>query len=549
MKNYVFIKSNIFRYTFVILVTMVSCSDDLDVVPKEQIADVQLWSDEGNADLFLNNIYGSVPSMDPNDPIENFSDNSITGQNGKYSLELYAQSNYTPSNAPNQWVRYTAIRKCNVFIENVNASNLDEEWKSLRLAEARYLRAYFYSLLWTYHGGVPIITDVLNQNEQGDEIFRARNTSQETFEFMTNELATIDADLPNIPEAPGRASRGAALTLKGWIELFNAGPLKNPGNDNTRWQQAADTYKKIIDSGTYELFPDYSTLFFEENQNNVEVIWAFQHLGGPSLGNTKDGNIGPRFVNGSLTAFAHITPTQDIVDDYVMANGLPITDPLSGYDPQKPFENREERFYESIVYDGTVWKGGEMIMKLGTESANAIDISNSGSSTRTGYYLKKTIDPRYAIAFNNQNSADWIIFRFAEVLLGYAEAQNEATGPNESVYEAINRVRERSELPNLPEGLSQGEMREAIYRERRIELAFEEKRFYDLLRLKQAETNLNGPLHAMVIRQIDGEWVYNVEPAAGGMRSFDPDKNYVLPIPQYAIDLNPKLEQNPNYGQ
>lgn len=160
----------------------------------------------------------------------------------------------------------------------------------------------------------------------------------------------------------------------------------------------------------YDLFPDYGTLFFEENANNEEVIFTFQHLGGTFLGNTKDGVIGPRFVNGSLTAFAHITPTQDIVDEYAMANGLPITDPASGYDAQKPYENREKRFYESVVYDGSMWKGAEMIMKLGVESANSIDISNSGNSTRTGYYLKKAIDPKYAIAFNNQNDADWIIF-------------------------------------------------------------------------------------------------------------------------------------------
>lgn len=547
MRSFFPIKTRTCIFVLLSMVTILACSDELDVVPKEQITDQQLWSETSNADLFLNDIYLSIPTIFPWDPTENFSDNSITGQNGNTSLVLYAQSNYTPDNAPNQWDRYTAIRKCNVFLENVTASDLDEDWKRLRTAEARFLRAYFYSLLWTYHGGVPIITEVLNQEEQGDEIFRARSTSQETFEFMTNELAAIEADLPDVPEAPGRVTRGAALALKGWIELYNASPLKNPGNDSDRWQLAADTYQKIIDSGVYDLFPDYGTLFFEENANNEEVIFTFQHLGGTFLGNTKDGVVGPRFVNGSLTAFAHLTPTQDLVDEYAMANGLPITDPMSGYDPQKPYENREKRFYESVVYDGSMWKGAEMIMKLGVESANSIDVSNSGISTRTGYYLKKAIDPRYAIAFDNQNDADWIIFRFAEVLLGYAEAQNEASGPDASVYEAINRVRERAELPGLPPGLSQDEMREAIYRERRVELAFEEKRFYDLLRLRLAEVNLNGPLHAMVIRQVDGEWVYSVEPAAGGMRIFDPNKNYLLPIPQYAMDLNPELEQNPNY--
>ena len=131
--------------------------------------------------------------------------------------------------------------------------------------------------------------------------------------------------------------------------------------------------------------------------------------------------------------------------------------------------------------------------------------------------------------------------------MSYAEAQNETVGPDQSVYAAVNLVRERSELPPLTDGLDKDEMRKAIHRERRVELAFEEKRWYDLIRLRLAEKNLNGTLHAMVIEQEGGEWVYNVVPAPGGRRSFDPAKNYFLPIPQAAIDRNPQLTQNPNY--
>ncbi|MBL7735965.1 MAG: RagB/SusD family nutrient uptake outer membrane protein [Chitinophagaceae bacterium] len=522
-----------------------SCKKFLEVVPKGQVSDLTLWATQDNADLFLNNIYAAIPTLDTGDPWENFSDNSLNGQAGRVSTNVYGPGIYTPANTPNRWGQYTNIRKCNLFIDRVTASDLPESWKKVRLAEARFLRAYFYSILWTYHGGVPIITDVLNISEQGDAVFRSRNTSEETANFIISECAAAEADLP-VSAQSGRVTKGAALTLKGYAELFNASPLKNPSNDLARWEQAATTYKKVIDLNKYSLFPDYTTLFYEESNNNVEVIFSRQHMGGTSLANYI-GQIGPRFVNGSLTGWGHVDPTQDLVDEYAMANGLPITDPGSGYDPQNPYVNREKRFYESIIYDGSVWLGATMIMKQGVGSLNATDLNNSSISTRTGYYVIKGVNPKYAGAQDNGNSANWIIFRYAEVLLSYAEARNEATGPDQSVYDAINAVRDRSDLPNLPGGMTQADMRKAIARERRVELAFEEKRLPDLLRLKLAETKLNGTVHAIKIDIVGGNTVYTVVPAGGGAKSFDPAKNYVLPIPQAAIDKNPNLQQNPNY--
>ncbi|WP_214649516.1 RagB/SusD family nutrient uptake outer membrane protein [Sphingobacterium mizutaii] len=524
--------------------SLVSCKEYLEVTPKDQVSDGTLWSTSSNADLFLNNIYASIPTIDVGDPWENFSDNSINGQAGRVSTNIYGPSIYTPSNAPSQWAHYANIRKCNLFIARVGASALPDDWKKTRLAEARFLRAYFYSLLWTYHGGVPIITDVLNQNEMGEDVFRARNTAAQTIEFILKELSEAEVDLPPTAES-GRATKGAALTLKGSCELFVAGALYNASNDKSKWAASAATFKKVM-ALNYRLFPDYGTLFLEQNNNNVEVIFSRQHMGGTSLANFI-AQTGPRFVKGSLTGWGQLGPTQELVDSYAMANGLPITDPASGYDPQNPYANREKRFYQSIVYDGSQWLGDVMVMKQGVGSLNATDLNNSSISTRTGYYAKKLVDPKYPGAMDNANSANWIIFRYAEVLLSYAEAQNEAVGPDESVYQAINEVRKRSELTDLPKGMNQAQMRTAIHRERRVELAFEEKRLPDLLRLKLAQVNLNGPLHAMKIEQVGGKWVYEVVPAGGGQRKFYPEKNYLLPIPQSARDKNPNLEQNPNY--
>lgn len=524
--------------------SLVSCKKYLEVTPKDQVSDGTLWSTSSNADLFLNNIYASIPTIDVGDPWENFSDNSINGQAGRVSTNIYGPSIYTPSNAPSQWAHYANIRKCNLFIARVGASALPDDWKKTRLAEARFLRAYFYSLLWTYHGGVPIITDVLNQNEMGEDVFRARNTAAQTIEFILKELSEAEVDLPPTAES-GRATKGAALTLKGSCELFVAGALYNASNDKSKWAASAATFKKVM-ALNYRLFPDYGTLFLEQNNNNVEVIFSRQHMGGTSLANFI-AQTGPRFVKGSLTGWGQLGPTQELVDSYAMANGLPITDPASGYDPQNPYANREKRFYQSIVYDGSQWLGDVMVMKQGVGSLNATDLNNSSISTRTGYYAKKLVDPKYPGAMDNANSANWIIFRYAEVLLSYAEAQNEAVGPDESVYQAINEVRKRSELTDLPKGMNQAQMRTAIHRERRVELAFEEKRLPDLLRLKLAQVNLNGPLHAMKIEQVGSKWVYEVVPAGGGQRKFYPEKNYLLPIPQSAREKNPNLEQNPNY--
>ncbi|MGV8135728.1 MAG: RagB/SusD family nutrient uptake outer membrane protein [Mangrovibacterium sp.] len=534
----------------ILVMGMISCNDYLDISPKDQVSDTYIWESSDQADLFLNNIYASLPSVvNRFDPWENWSDDSMDGAEGTNSRNIYAISAYTPANAETQWGQYSNIRKCNLFIEKITDSDLPDEWKTLRLAEARFLRAYYYMLLWTWHGGVPIITDVLNYAEQGDEIFRERNSSDETFKFITDECSAILNDLPLVAKQKGRITKGMALTLKGFCELFNASPLHNPTNDKAKWALAAATNKVVINLNVYKLFPDYETLFFEENNYNDETILCRPHIGGTSIGRSTEGYAGSWYTGGAQTSYAMINPTQEIVDQYVMSNGLPITDPDSGYDPQNPYLNREKRFYQSIIYDGSVWNGVIMYSRMGAESFNEIDLSPSTGATNTGYYMRKGLKEEYAVAGENQlSSANSILFRYAEVMLSYAEAQNEAVGPDNSVYEAVNKIRARAELPPLKEGLSQNEMREAIWRERRVELAFEERRWFDLIRLKIAEEKLNGTLHAMKIEKNNNILVYKVISASGGRRVFNANRDYYLPIPQTAIDRNPKLTQNPNYN-
>jgi hypothetical protein len=382
----------------------------------------------------------------------------------------------------------------------------------------------------------------------GDEIFKARATDDATFQFIVDECEAIADDLPDIP-GEARAGKGSALTLKGWCELFYASPLKNPTNDLARWAAAAATNKQVIDMGIYSLFPDHETLLYEANNNNSEIIFSKTFLGGTTLGNSKAGLQPPAYVGGKEQSWSGVNITQELVDEYAMANGLPITDPASGYDPQNPYVNREKRFYDDVIYDGSVWLGEDMVYYTGSGSMNELDLDFGGTGRPcTVYHPRKAIEEQYTQIGNNLlSSANWAIYRYAEVLLSYAEAQNEAVGPDASVYDAVNEVRTRVDLPPLQAGLSQTEMRTAIHRERRVELCLEGRRWFDIIRLKLAETVMNQPVHTMQITMEGGNKVYTVVPT-GGDRYFDPDKNYVLPIPQSAIDQNENLVQNPGYG-
>ena len=288
-------------------------------------------------------------------------------------------------------------------------------------------------------------------------------------------------------------------------------------------------------------------MFYEENNGNIETILAKKHIGGTPLGSVFiiEGQV--PYHKEAWGGDASYTPTQELVDDYQMANGLSISNPASGYDPQNPYLNREKRFYQTVIYNGSLYRGDTIKTWDGSGSKNTLDFGGASEAGQTGYYLRKTLQEKWAQNWYLTSSQDWIIFRYAEVLLNYAEAKNEASGPDVSVYDAINKIRNRSALPNLNEGLSKDEMRSAIRRERRIELAFEEKRWFDLRRWKIAEQNLNGPLHAMKITKDNtGKYVYNVIPAPGGDRLFYP-KNYVLPIPEYVIARNKSLKQNTGY--
>lgn len=544
-------KSCFYFLTLSIILFNFSCKKSLDsslnVIPGNSLTNASVWTSSSTADVFLNAIYGYLPDGNNEyDPFDNWSDNSICGFAWPVSRTEAQQAIYTPSTLnfdqlPYTWgTLYGSIRACNVFITNVTSSDLDTGYKRVRVAEARFLRAFFYQELWMAYGGVPVITNPLDISTQGDSIFRARNTSDETFQFIDSELGAIAGDLPVTATESGRATMGAALTLKGWVELFDK-----------KFSESAATNMQVMNMGVYSLFPDFGQVFQPGNNVNNEGIFYREYI--PNvLGGRCDSYDGTTFTKGgSETSWGGVNPTQELVDDYDMDNGKSISDPTSGYNPQKPYDNREPRFYESIVYDGSYWYNDTIYTRQGIGSPNEIDLSDHNDATQTGYYQRKGLNDKITLGADNWNNGtsaqNYYYFRYAEVLLNYAEAQNEAVGPDATVYSAINMVRERAKLPDLPQGLSQSDMRSDIRRERRVELAFEGKRYWDLIRWGIAGTNLNQQLHGISIKGSNGVLNYAPVTVPGGNRKFDATKNYLFPIPQSAMDQNKNLTQNPGY--
>jgi len=558
-------------FTFFIAATIISgCKKDsfLDVLNTSNVSEPTVYASESAADLVLNDIYNQLPDFNGFyfEPFDAWSDNLMTGFNWNISSgAARTKSNinsstdlfytWAPASMWFDWTTlYTNIRKCNVFIQGLQSSSLSETYKNQRLGEAMVMRAFFYQDLWIMYGGVPIITKPDNFNTMGDSVFHARASFDSTFLFLDNDLAAAAQLLPqnNGNDGNGRVTQGAALTLKGWIELFYASPLNNPTNDLNRWKAAAATNAQVMQLG-YQLYPKYNELFLSTGNTNNEGILYKQYLS-LKQGSVVIGYQGPNYVGTNWLSWGGSTPTQELVDDYSMANGMAITDPGSGYDPQNPYANREPRLKQSILYNGNTFNGTVFLSAVGS-GPNAIDLADASDETNTGYCTKKRMDTTVNIFQWAASPQNYYFFRYAEVLLNYAEAQNEAAGPDASVYAAMDQIRTRAGIPTFSEvypGVSQSQMRTLIRRERRVELAFENKRYFDLLRWKIADVNLNHVMHGMKITSNgSGGYTYQVIPAipSGAPQwSFDASKNYLLPIPFGVLGQNSKLTQNPGYN-
>ena len=450
------------------------------------------------------------------------------------------------------WGRsYRGIRDCNFAISSIARVNMAPAHRARLLAELKFIRAFRYHDLIRNYGGVILMGDSaynLTDNLKDDAFFK-RASLKESIDYAVAQLDDAANGLPvdnNDSWLLGRATKGAALALKSRLLLYAASPLYGTGT----WQAAVTAAQAVIGMNKYSLYTGgYANLFLTNNTN--EAIFERLYTKNANHTHLEIAN-GPNGYGG----WGGNLPLQNLVDDYEMANGKPITDATSGYDANNPYVGRDKRFYATVLYNGASYRGNtiETFTPGGKDSKDGPDNWNT---SKTGYYLKKYMNDAYPLQnpWGNAGFQPWFYIRYAEILLNFAEAANEAYGPDVvppgstlSARAAVNLIRERPSvgMPDLPAGLSQSQMRDAIRYERRVELAFEEHRFYDVRRWKIADVTENKPAGGITVTKNGSTFTYEPKVALDG-RHFE-TKHYWLPIPRTEIQAsNNKIQQNTGY--
>jgi starch-binding outer membrane protein, SusD/RagB family len=505
----------------------------------------ELDSTGNYANQVLNNLYSYLPNgynRIDNVVLGAATDDAIASDN--YSnIELLSRSTLTSvsTNPDGNWYRaYQAIRNVNLFLKNVDRVPVDDDIKMYWKGEARFIRSMSYFELIKRYGGVPLIGDSLFS--QSDEINMPRNTFDQCVQYIVSEMDAIKPMLRPDPLSAidlGRISQGVALALKSRALLYAASPLNNPGNDLNKWKAASDAAKAVIDYNKFSLLSSFVTVFTV--RQNTEVILAFQRAQTQDVerNNAPVGYAQPNQSNG------YVSPTQELVDAFPMKNGLDINATGSGYNAQNPYVNRDPRLNFTVFHNGSMWlKRAVETFEGGLDKPNTVQ-----RQTRTGYYMRKFLaDFSNTAAYGNQNH-NFPIIRYAEILLNYAEAANEQ-GDINIAYDQLKAIRKRAGIDagtgsmyGLKAAMTQPEMREAIRNERRLELAFEEHRFWDLRRWKTAEQELNKTLHGVrIVKNADNTFTYSVVPVF--QMAFLSPRMYLYPIPFSEIGANEALVQN-----
>lgn len=523
-----------------------------------------------NAEAFLYGIYGKVKNGHNRiggDYLAASSDDAVSSAVGPSNeatiLSTAAYNSYTVPADENLWAYYYAgIRSANIFINNIdvvpvlakyNGYSIKHLWKN----EARFLRAYFYFELVKRYGGVPLLGNkVFTIN---DNVALPRNTFSDCIKYIVSECDAIKDTLLTAPVTnpnadSHRVTKGAALALKARALLYAASPLFNGGNIDPsnpltgytdvqvgRWAQAASAAQDVINLGTYSLAPNYLDAFLV--QNNPEIIFMREVDNGTAV-ETANGPVGFTAAVGK----GQTSPTQELANSFPMNTGLAITDPASGYDPNNPYKNRDPRLGYTLLYNGAQWLNTQLQTFEGGQSKPNLGLQQ----TQTSYYLRKFMGYQENANSYGAHDEDWVIFRYADILLDYAEAQNEAAGPDASVYQQLIALRQRAKIQpgadnlyGLKANMTQDEMRTVIQNERRVELAFEESRYWDIRRWKIAETVMNQPRTGLSITPNGTGFLYNSINVL--TTKFVSPKMYLYPIPYDEVLKNPNMKQNPGW--
>lgn len=531
-----------------------SCKKDfLERPPLDQLSETTFWKNSNDVYKAVNAIYNQLPG----DGII-YEDGATDNAHAQYPWESSATdvSAGTATSVTDAGWSFIDVRRANYFLANADkVTGMDQALLERYKAEVRFLRALFYHRLATKFGNVPLITTVLPLGEENVP----RTPKAEVLKFVTDELDAVSKILPASYSGgksieKGRVTKGAALALKARVHLYEG-----------QWQQAVDASSQVMTLGyslfkvsteaaidakdnysTWVTFTDandekkfrlglrsYEALFHKANEGNNEVILDRQQI------DQKDANFLNTYLPpGTIGGWSSVTPTQELVNSYgSYKTGEAVVPPsaaqrASWYIAKDPnfaneYKNRDPRLYATILFENSPWNAIEDDYKFNW-------VEGASNMSQTGYNFRKMVDPSI---YRDQvdNHANIILIRYAEVLLTYAEAKNEISGPDGTVFDALDAIRIRSGMPAL-DRVKYGDkvlLRELIRNERRVELALEGQRYMDIRRWKIAP---------QVMKTIN-----NIKNTQAQARTWT-DKLYLMPVPQKEIDLaKGVLTQNDGY--
>lgn len=580
-----------------------ACNQDfLETVPYTEFSETAVWGDPALAETFINDIYFRLdePLSDGRMKANIVDEAHYRGNGGSrdFANSLVTQDNLLVWPASLSRFRswndlYKHIRYCNIFLEKVGEIPFSDvlvdgkTQKDRMTGEAHFLRAYNYFNLVSVYGGVPIIEKVYGL---ADDFQQARNTFAECISFISSECDKAAALLPvkHSGNNIGRATKGAALALKSRVLLYAASDLYNtkvfPSYSNPeligytdnnrvqRWQDARQAAKAVIDLNEYKLFRAEPSASDSVAQNLVDLF----------LSKINEEDIFIKFFTTPMAqnwglytspngyhGWGTNAPIGNLVDDYEMKDGTKFNWNNPAHKAE-PYLNREPRFYATILYNEAPWRvrpvdaqgldphnkvqtGSWEVWNNTTNSMNilyGVDTRNSTiedwNGSYTGYYCRKYIDPAIDAQYIKQ-TATWRFIRYVEILLNYAEACIEL-GQEEEARQYINMVRRRAGLPGITE--SGAALRERYRNERRIELAFEEHRFFDVRRWLIAPEVYKPVKIAKVVYKLNPDKTTATRPTVSHevweSRSWK-NKSYFLPFMRDEMNKNSLLVQNPEY--
>ncbi|TWF44622.1 putative outer membrane starch-binding protein [Chitinophaga polysaccharea] len=581
-------KTTIIKYiagAFIVGAAVSSCNKDfLEKKPLTEYEESDVWKDVGLVQAFVNDLYVQMRPGYNEVMLSSMTDESRFIHDYNTSRVVQGNASADDVGAINDFARwdphYKAIRNCNMFLEKIASVPITDESRRTRMTgEVHFMRAWYYQMLVRYYGGVPLITRTFNIKGDEQAILNIKRASfDDCIKFIVAECDSAIKQLPSAYDAvanKGRVTAAAAMALKSRILLFAASDLFNDskvpnelmgyksGSQTDRYKLAMAAADDIIKLNTFRLYKptdnatdNYSRVFLDKDNPELIFVKLYDKA---LLGTSHDLYNGP---NGYHNWGGNV-PIENFVTGYQMKDGTPFSWG-NAVQAQAPYADRDPRFYATILYDGAKWKPrpsdaakidpvgviqtGKYEATNGKDSVWGLDTRNSTienwNGTFSGYYLRKFMDKNLDAQFFRGDQS-WVFFRYAEILLNYAEAAI-WSGDEDKGRAALNLVRERAGMPLIT--ASGAALKAALKYERRYELAFEEHRFFDARRWRDAETAFNENAKGIEVlgSQIAGHpFKYNVISIQD--RKFVKAKNYLLPIPANEIRKNSNLQQQVDY--